>query len=274
MNHITLIIACAACIAVGMAHPVPLLGESFEKSYIQAAQEPGTVVFNPPEGWHLADPKALPPSVKIMVVGQSGTDFPPSLNLGTEKFNGTLKEYLKTIKAINDSQGSEWKDLGTIRTQAGTASLSQVDAKTEWGEVRMMHVILLRENMVYILTAAARKEEFSRHYKDFFKSMRSLRFNKDVYEAVLDPSRKAKLLSSNRSLKSSWEMLVQKQQGLYKEAPIEEIAQRVFSGAEFQSNFWTPYKEQLLREFQELGPSWQKQLLSQLQSELMMITSL
>lgn len=141
----------------------------------QNAQE--TISFKPPEGWHLADSKALPPSVKIMVVGRGSNLFPPSINLGTENYKGTLKQYLQVIKAINESHGSEWKDLGSIQTKAGSASLSQVDTRTEWGEVRMMHVVLIKDDQVYILTAAALKEEFSKFYKDFFNSMRSLSFN-------------------------------------------------------------------------------------------------
>lgn len=241
----------------------------FENTYIQTAQQPGAVTFNPPDSWHLADPQALPSSVKIMVVGQSSTDFPPSINLGTEKFSGTLKDYLKMIKSINASQGSDWKDLGSIRTQAGTASLSQVDAKTEWGEVRMMHVILMKEGTAYILTAAALKDEFSKYYKDFFKSMRSLRFNKNVYESITNPTLKAKLLSENQSLKSAWDKLMEKEQKEQKNTPIEQVAQNVFNSEEFQDKFWSPFKEYLSKEFQDLGPSWQKQLLNQVQSELM-----
>lgn len=159
-----------------------------EENYFNNAHKEGAIMFNPPEGWHIADPKALPPSVKLMVVGKGNSIFPPSINLGIEKYNGDLKSYLKMIKSINESQGSEWKDLGTIKTQAGIASLSQIDAKTEWGVVRMMHVILLEDetNTVYILTAAALKEEFSKHYKDFFKSMKSLRFNTNESNTTSD----------------------------------------------------------------------------------------
>lgn len=140
-------------------------------------QETDVAVFTPPPGWRLADSKALPPSVKIMVVGKGEHEFPPSMNLGTEKFDGNLKDYLKVIKAINDSQGASWKDLGLIRTEAGDASLSQLDTKTQWGDVRMMHVILIKNGTVYILTAAALQDEFPKFYKDFFSSMKSLRFN-------------------------------------------------------------------------------------------------
>lgn len=135
-----------------------------------------TVLFTPPEGWRLANTQSLPSCVIAMVVGKGSFEFPPSINLGTETYSGTLRQYLKRIKEINTSQGFEWKDLGMIRTDAGDASLSQVDTKTQWGDVRMMHVILLKDGMVYILTAAALKDEFAKFYKDFFNSLRSLRF--------------------------------------------------------------------------------------------------
>lgn len=136
-----------------------------------------SIQFTPPLGWRLAEATQLPPSVKTLVVGKGRFEFPPSLNLGMEIYPGTLKEYLKRVKEINDAKGYAWKDLGKIRTEAGDASLSQVDTQTQWGEVKLMHVILKKDEIIYILTAAALKEEFSRFYKDFFNSMRSIRFS-------------------------------------------------------------------------------------------------
>jgi hypothetical protein len=156
----------------------PFLALSIETSQKEAVIIPDNVLtaaFTPPEGWRVADSTSLPKSVRIMVVGKGNHPFPPSINLGTEEYKGSLKEYLRIVKAINDAEGSEWTELGPIQTQAGTASLSQVNTTTEWGAVKMMHVILLKEGTVYILTAAAREEEFTQFYPDFFKAMRSLR---------------------------------------------------------------------------------------------------
>lgn len=149
-----------------------------QDDYSKTANQPGAVIFSPPQDWKAVDPTLLTSSVKAMVIGKGSHEFPPSINLGTESYKGTLKQYLKRIKEINKSQGSEWKDLGTIRTEAGEASLSQVDRKTQWGDVRMMHVILYKDETIYIMTAASLKEEFPKFYKDFFNSLRSLRFNK------------------------------------------------------------------------------------------------
>lgn len=159
----------------------PSLSKDEEKTiqdkFSAAANEPGALLFTPPSGWHVADPKALPPSVKIMVVGKGAREFPPSINIGSEKFSGSLKQYLKRVKEINASRNYVWKDLGKIRTDAGEASLSQVDTQTEWGAVRMMHVIIKKDDTIYIATATSLKEEFPQFYKDFFASLKSIHFN-------------------------------------------------------------------------------------------------
>lgn len=135
-----------------------------------ASQE---ATFVPPQGWRLAEHDKLPPHVEVMVMGEGKLEFPPSINLSTEPYTGTLQQYLQIVKKINNKHGSEWKDLGKIKTTAGEASLSQADSVSKWGPVRMMHVILVKDGTVYILTAASLKNEFSSHYKQFFESFRS-----------------------------------------------------------------------------------------------------
>lgn len=149
------------------------------KEIKEQQQQPAilTVQFTPPKGWRFAETETLPASVKTLVVGQGSHEFPPSLNLGFEVYSGTLKQYLKRVKEINDTQGYKWKDLGKIHTQAGNASLSQVDTKTQWGEVRLMHVIYQEDGIIYILTGAALKEEFPRFYRDFFNAFCSFRLS-------------------------------------------------------------------------------------------------
>lgn len=137
-----------------------------------------SLTFIPPSGWKMVDKSKLTPSVLAMVLGTSDTNFPPSINLAFQNESGTLKQFLKFVKQINEADGIEWKDLGTIRTQAGDASLSQLDLKTEWGVVREMQVIYVKDDVAYILTAAALKDEFPKFYKDFFASLRSLKVEK------------------------------------------------------------------------------------------------
>lgn len=155
----------------------PLVSFAETASSILNPETPGAVYFIPPEGWRLAEDEKLGQHVKLMVVGKATNQFPPSINLSTEPYRGTLKDYLKIVKSINDAKGLKWQNLGTIQTKAGEASLSQLDTKNQWGDVRMLHAILVKDGIVYILTAASLKEEFSSHYKAFIDAIRSLDFS-------------------------------------------------------------------------------------------------
>lgn len=129
----------------------------------------------PPANWIILDPKALPKTVSMMAVGKTVTTFPPSINVSSEPYSGTLKDYLQIIKKKEEDQGKKWQDLGTIKTDAGSGNLSQIDYETNWGIVRSMHVILVKEGQVAVVTSAALKSEFSQYYPTFFKAMRSLK---------------------------------------------------------------------------------------------------
>lgn len=132
--------------------------------------------FTPPAEWRNAESTELPKHVHLMVVGKGANEFPPSISIATEPYSGTLKQYLKRIKELNASKGFEWKDLGNIKTEAGNASLSQADSKSQWGEIRMLHVIFKKNDTIYIVNAAALKNEFPKFYKEIFAALRSLKF--------------------------------------------------------------------------------------------------
>ncbi len=152
-----------------------MLSASLSAQSIQNIQQKPTemVTFTPPAGWKSVDDKLLTPNVRAIVIGQSST-YPPSINLATENYSGTFKEYLKIVRSIGEQRGSNWKDLGAFKTNAGEGRLTQLDTKSEWGEVRMINLILLKNGIVYILTAAALKSEFAGYYQVFFDTLRSL----------------------------------------------------------------------------------------------------
>lgn len=237
----------------------------------QTDSEQGIVLFTPPTGWNLADSQSLPPHVRVMVVGKGRSSFPPSMNLSWEPYKGTLKQYLKTVKNLNSAQGYEWKDLGTIQTQAGIGSLSQVETKSQWGDVRLMHVILINNGNVYILTASALKDEFPQFYKTFFDSMRSLRVAKDLYDTVSDIKLRAQLKEATNKLIHQWKNLVsQKKNSNMSE---QELQKEIFTSAQFQNEYWKPFLEMLKQKYGNLGQEWQdlfiKKLEDQLQQELL-----
>ncbi len=181
MKQVSLLLLLGgSLLSASWAHSTPVAPppETLTAPSTEISEEVEALLFTPPQGWGSADPKDLPGSVKVMVVGSGSDTFPPSINLGMESYKGTTKDYLKIVKAINESQNAEWKNLGALHTEAGKANLSQVDMQTNWGTVRLMHVILVKQGYAYIMTAAALRDEFPRFYSDFFKAMRSLRFGK------------------------------------------------------------------------------------------------
>jgi len=170
---------------------ISLYGESNESEkskladqFLKAAGQEGSILFTPPEGWGAVDPQSLGLSeiIKAMVIGKGKHEFPPSMNLAIHPYGGTIKDYLKEVKKENDAIRADFKDLGNIQVQAGDARLCQVDFKTKYGEVREMHLFLLKEGTMFVLTAGALKEEFPKFYNDFFSSMRSLRFNTTIVQ--------------------------------------------------------------------------------------------
>ena len=150
---------------------ISCFGEVLNENNINQIQE--LITFNRPKGWKTADTKELSPLIKTMLIGTGKEEFPPTITIAIEPFEGTLKDYLKIVKNINDDQKTEWKNLGKMTTKAGVANLSQYDEKSNWGLVRTMTAILVKNGNAYILSATALKSEFSGFYKDFFEAMKS-----------------------------------------------------------------------------------------------------
>lgn len=231
--------------------------------------ENSAILIDIPTSWSLPnDSVKLPPHVLLLAVGRGEHPFPPSLNVATQPFKGTLKQYLKNVKSINEARGDEWKDLGHIRTESGTASLSQANSKSEWGETRTMHVILLRDDQIYILTASALKEEFPKFYKEFFAAMRSVRIEKNAAELVDSATRKTQLLNSIQNIQREWQSAITQQQTANPEATLADINQQVFNSQEFESKTWTPFKELLSQKFNDMGTGWQHFILEKTENDL------
>lgn len=235
-----------------------------QNEYTKDMDAPGALLFTPPEGWFVADPNILTKRVKVMVIGKGLSEYPPSINLGMESYKGTVKDYLKTIKAINDAQGAEWKDLGSIQTQAGNASLSQVDMKTEWGEVRLMHVILQKSGTLYVLTAAALKDEFPVYYKDFFTAFRSLRFNKEALEMVASARRRTDLQKQIQQIKDEWYTFYLKQ----KQIDSTQTPEEIFVKDPFKTDKWDSFTSMLEKDFSDMSPSWRTHLIDKTHDEI------
>lgn len=218
-----------------------------------------TLTFTPPAGWGLAPRETLTPAIKVMVVGKGQKEYPPSINLAMENWSGTLKDYLKVVKDLNDAHSTEFKDLGKVKTEAGDALLTQEDITTKWGDVRQMHLFYLHDGVVYILTAASLKEEFPKYYKEFFSSMTSLRISKGVFDMVADQKRREQIsLASDKIVTTFKEMMAKQSTG----------SNQVFMSADFQKNFWEPFKTMVMKDYADMGDNWQNMLLGQVQTTM------
>jgi hypothetical protein len=234
----------------------------------KTTEEEGFILFTPPEGWQMADANVLPSHVRVMIIGKGPSSFPPSLNLSWEPYQGTIKQYLKIVNNMNAAEGYTWRDLGTIQTQAGTGSLSQVDTKTQWGNVRLMHVIMIKNGHVYILTASALQEEFSLFYKDFFAAMRSLRIVNNAYEMITNPQQRNQVQTAANKLQSQWQTLIAQKQTQFPQMSLSDIQDNVFNSEEFQTTIWNPFKDMLKQKTTQLGADWHALFLQKLEDQL------
>lgn len=244
-----------------------LTGETNVPTQKEVSKNEGIASFTPPAGWSLADSSKFPPTVKVMVVGKGESTYRPSMNLATQPFNGTLKDYLKIVKERNDAKQDEWKDLGMIKIDGGQASLSQVDSKTQWGDIRQMHVILLKNKNIYILTAGALKDEFPKFYKEFFTAMRTLKVNNNVSD-MLPTDLKPIYQTAQKNLQSEWKVALAEKQKENPSESIETIQAKVFESEDFKTKNWKPFQDFLTLKFSNMGGEWKNLVLQQTEDNL------
>ena len=244
--------------------PSPL----FESNEIQTEKQ-SFVFFTPPPEWQVADSSKLPPCVKFMVVGKGPSFFPPSMNLSTEAYKGTLKQFLKKVRKADEEKGFIWTDLGTIRTEAGNASLSQVDMPSEWGERRTMQVILVKNGNIYILNASALKSEFSLFYKEFFAAMRSLKIVKDPLDMISSHQERLILKNAIQKLKEEWNCLLKEKNKNPSNDSLDSLKEEFFKSALFQEGAWQQFNELIGQKFGIMGKEWRSLLLNSVKTELL-----
>jgi hypothetical protein len=120
----------------------------------------GHCYFIPPQGWDLADPAKLSPRVKICFLGKSSKNLLPSINLASEEVDISLKAYVDIVKRdCENDPNTHWRDLGKYTTRLGEGRLTEREVTTECGLSRQVQLIVIKDSMAYILTAAALKTD-------------------------------------------------------------------------------------------------------------------
>jgi hypothetical protein len=137
--------------------------------------------FRPPDNWNCANPKSLSESVEIGFFTKGKKGFAPSINLAKEDGAQSLKEYLKCVKDIHTSDPNiSWRLLGDFHSKAGKGALCEIIMKNQWGKIRMLQYVVVKNNRAYVLTGASHTDEFSSLRKQFLNSFRSFTITNDL----------------------------------------------------------------------------------------------
>lgn len=216
--------------------------------------------FTPPQGWEIADPRSLSPKVKIAFLKNTGKGFCPSINLAIEETSASLNEYLKAVKSIHEQDRSNhWRALGKVRTAAGLAQLTEIDGTTEWGPIRMLQLILIKEGHAYVLTAAVLKEEFANFYKEIQSAFRSMTLSSDLLGNIPQ-------LERREMLKQDQLQLIEAAKNALGASPD---VKNILDDPLFQENHWLPFQQAILTKFTDMGAFWQVLLLKSTQEKLL-----
>jgi hypothetical protein len=218
--------------------------------------------FIPPDGWEIADPRSLSPRIKIAFLKNTGKGFCPSINLAVEETSVSLSDYLKAVRAIHEQDRSnQWRALGKVRTEAGLAQLTEINSTSEWGPIRILQLIFLKDGRAYVLTAAALREEFSNFYKDIQSTFRSLTLSSDLLSNIPQIERR-------ETLKQKQLELIQAAEGALKNV-LEP--KNLLEDPLFQQKHWLPFQHAVLNNFSDMGAFWQVLLLRNMQEQLLCI---
>lgn len=228
------------------------------QKYVQTVKKPGAAYIVMPAGWSVIDPQELPSTVKMLAAKKGKREIPLTLNLASEPTNRDLAGYLKIVKEINESEDHCWKQLGYISTPAGAAHLSRKQIASKWGDVVLVHAILVKEQTAYIVTASGLKEEFQENYDAMMSAIRSLTINPSIFEMIEDPSKREKLHHACQAIENQWREMYAHQENTVK----------IFQHKDFQERHWKPFQEALVKDFKEMDENWHQSVLDTLKERM------
>ncbi len=145
--------------------------------FFSVAQGEEVSIQSPPKGWEcITDQAQLPQKIKLIYIGKptAANPFNPSMNVACEETPLNLADYVKSAKAYHESQPeTKCALLGKINTAAGPAEILQLDRTMQWGIVRFIQAVMIRNGHAYVVTTTCIKEEFSALSPQLFKAIQS-----------------------------------------------------------------------------------------------------
>ncbi len=260
-----------------------------------------TCFFIPPKGWEIANPEMLSPRVHICFLGKASQGA-PSINLATEPVNVTLDAYVDAVRKIHAGDpNSRWRDLGKYKTLMGEGRLTELETPSDAGMSRMVQLIVIKDQIAYILTASASKENFSKFYKTFDQTLRTLQASANLVESYGNSESRNRLKKMIDDVTTKFRAalgfqvnvadVIQKESADYYknfadrknprilnkiveklDAQLKEASRRdalaVFQSEEFHEKVWAPFEQKIINDFTEMGPYWQILILKEIQTKL------
>lgn len=197
------------------------------------------LLLTPPSDWEIASDPSLSPRIEVAFVKKNTSRFRPSLNLTTEKVNLSLDEYVGAVRKLYSTEHhTRWRYLGSYATAAGPAALTELDVDTEWGPVRMLQLLLVKEGTAYIVTGATLKEESFQYYQTFRAIFKEIAFTEDLFTAIPGSDKRA-------LLQTAWQKLL-----------------------EDRTSEWKPFVKMIENEYAYMGSHWQWLVFKTLQKDL------
>lgn len=219
--------------------------------------------FVPPQKWLVVDPAKLGKSVQIGFVANSKRPIKPSLNLATESASVSLSDYINAVKKQHTAnKKNRWSEIGYIETKAGPAHLSQIDIKSECGNLRSLQCILIKNSTAYIMTAVAPKDEFLDYHNSFLKAFESFTVYTDINSSLSSKEEKESYHAELDKLKKEWNVFLSTRA---KNIPAETL----FLDKRFQKDAWKDFEKFLQNRFESKGLFWQVMAVKDARNELL-----
>lgn len=214
--------------------------------------------FEPPHNWQMSNPIHFTDGVKIGFVQSERKIFTPAITLSLEKIPCDEKTYIETVKKNHRSDITKRvRELGLLETKSGKAHLIQIDMKNNWGKIRILQSILVKDQVAYIQTASCLREDFLKIHQDFLSAFRSLTVADGLLSSL---SNHQELEDKLEKLTVSWKKYISSAKGKKEE---------LFKESFFQKNQWGPFTDYVTKKYAENGICWQILAIQYIKDQLM-----
>ncbi len=179
---------------------------------IKIFAEEKTAFFIPPKNWVILNPKIYTKYIKVIFAKNEKTICRPTIILSMQETDLSLDDYTNKAKKEHEIDPNiTYKILGPLDLLNGKAILSEVCKTVNTIDYKILQLILIKDCIAYVLTAASKKGDIVDNYKIFTDSFKTFELLDDLFSKVSIKSKKNLLASKYKSLIASSKKLDEKQ---------------------------------------------------------------